>query len=410
MKDILGREIKDGDMCIGMAIGRNSPGMHIGVFQGSSVVYLGYSEEYINKSCTSNTYLIENPTKKELEIRDKINIFLQKEAEERERKANLKTIPLSKLEVGGIYKSTQGEMYLYLGKKKVIFEDFDYGNTDIKEGHCFAFFKNHNLITFPHKVEHFITIKISDDIYMQGYIDMLYVESYKDENGNEKKRVHIVDWKTSTRYQGAKIDAECGQLVIYAEGIRQALNIPLEDIVCEWNFLKYVTVTIEQKNGKKKDRYIERNSIGESLINTAKMWLKNFGYEDDIDKYVDEMVLNNNIDCLPDEVREKFEIHDCYVQVPLTEEKINDLKEDIINTVEEINSKEREYKNSEDENIFWQEVTDADEFRLATLSGYSRSLHKPYDQYLKEKELFKEETKSDSDADEDDLLAFVNSL
>lgn len=49
MKDILGREIKDGDMCIGMAIGRNSPGMHIGVFQGSSVVYLGYSEEYINK-------------------------------------------------------------------------------------------------------------------------------------------------------------------------------------------------------------------------------------------------------------------------------------------------------------------------------------------------------------------------
>ena len=272
------------------------------------------------------------------------------------------------------------------------------------------FFKNHNLITFPHKVEHFITIKISDDIYMQGYIDMLYIESYKDKNGNEKKRVHIVDWKTSTRYQGAKIDAECGQLVIYAEGIRQALNIPLEDIVCEWNFLKYVTVTIEQKNGKKKDRYIERNSIGESLINTAKMWLKNFGYEDDIDKYVDEMVLNNNIDCLPDEVREKFEINDCYVQVPLTEEKINDLKEDIINTVEEINSKEREYKDSKDENIFWQEVTDADEFRLATLSGYSRSLHKPYDQYLKEKELFKEETESDSDADEDDLLAFVNSL
>ena len=90
MTDILGREIKDGDMCIGMAIGRNSPGMHIGVFQGSSVVYLGYSEEYINKSCTSNTYLIENPTKKELEIRDKINIFIQKEAEERFHKINNK--------------------------------------------------------------------------------------------------------------------------------------------------------------------------------------------------------------------------------------------------------------------------------------------------------------------------------
>lgn len=273
------------------------------------------------------------------------------------------------------------------------------------------FFKNHNLIKFPHKVEQFITIKISDDIYMQGYIDMFYIETYIDENGNEKKRVHIVDWKTSTRYQGAKIEAESGQLMIYAEGIRQLLgNISLDDIVCEWNFLKYVTVTIEQKNGKKKDRYIERNAIGENLINTATMWLKAFGYEDDVEKYIDEMILNNNISCLPNEVRDKFEIKDCYVQIPLSEEKIIALKNDIINTVAEINEKEKAYKNNEDENIFWQEVTDADAFRLATLSGYSRTLHKPYDEYLKNQELFKNETENNSDSEEDDLLAFVNSL
>lgn len=275
------------------------------------------------------------------------------------------------------------------------------------------FFKTHNQIQFPHKVEHFITIKISENIYMQGYVDMLYIEPYTDTNGNERKRVHIVDWKTSTRYQGKKIDEECGQLVIYAEGIRQALNIPLEDIVCEWNFLKYVTVTYEQKNGNKKDRYIERNAIGESLINTAKMWLKHFGYEDDIEKYTDEMILNNNIDCLPTEVREKFEINDCYVQVPLSEEKVEDLKSDIIATVGEINSKTDEYSKTKDEDLFWQEVTDADEFRLATLSGYSRLKHKPYDLYLKENELFVDEDKqsySDSNDEEDDLLAFVNSL
>lgn len=274
------------------------------------------------------------------------------------------------------------------------------------------FFKNHDMIQFPHMVEHFITIKISDDIYMQGYVDMLYIEKYK-ENGEEKKRVHIVDWKTSTRYQGKKIDEECGQLVLYAEGIRQALNIPLCDIVCEWNFLKYVTITYEQKNGKTKDRFVERNKIGESLVNTAKMWLKDTGYDNDIEKYIDEMVLNNNIDCLPKEVREKFIIKDCYVQVPLSEEKINDLKNDIISTVSEINEKTEEYEKSKDENIFWQDVTDADEFRLATLSGYSRQKHKPYDAYLKEKELFNKQEDDNSDTDtteEDDLLAFVNSL
>ena len=272
------------------------------------------------------------------------------------------------------------------------------------------FFKHHNLIEFPHKVEHFITIKISDNIYMQGYVDMLFIEPYTDENGNEKKKVHIVDWKTSTRYQGKKIDEECGQLVIYAEGIRQALNIPLEDIICEWNFLKYVTVTYEQKNGKTKDRYIERNAIGESLINTAKMWLKHFEYnEEEIEKYTDEMVLNNNIDCLPKEVREKFVIKDCYVQVPLSETKIEELKADIIDTVGEIDNKTEEYSKTKDENLFWQDVTDADEYRLQILSGYSRKLHKPLDQYLKDKELFKEQEADEND-DEDDLLAFVNSL
>ena len=275
------------------------------------------------------------------------------------------------------------------------------------------FFKNHNLITFPHKVEHFITIQISDDIHMQGYIDMLYIEPYIDENGNERKRIHIVDWKTSTRYQGEKITKEGGQLMIYAEGIRQALNIPLEDIVCEWNFLKYVTVLVEQKNGKIKERYIERNVIGESLINTAKMWLKSFGYdEDNINKFVEKMIFENSIECLPDKVRAKFVIKDCYIQVPLTEEEIQNLKDDIVNVVNEITDKEREYKDSGDEEIFWQEVTQADEFRLFNLSGYSRKLHKPLDEYLKNKELFLKEENADdvASSDEDDLLAFVNSL
>lgn len=55
MKDILGRELKDGDLCIGMAIGRDSSGMHIGIFKGASVLYPSYNERYLHKSSTSNT-------------------------------------------------------------------------------------------------------------------------------------------------------------------------------------------------------------------------------------------------------------------------------------------------------------------------------------------------------------------
>ena len=277
------------------------------------------------------------------------------------------------------------------------------------------FFKNHNVIKQPHRIEHFIIIRITDDIVLQGYIDFLFTEKYTDENGNEKTRIRIIDWKTSTRYSGKKIDSECGQLVIYAEGIRQALDIPLEDIICEWNFLKYVTVTYEQKNGKKKNRYIERNVIGESLVNTAKMWLKEFGYEDDMESYIDKMILDNTIDCLPKEVRDKFEIKDCYVQVPLSEEKIDELKSDIVDTIHEFRDKEKEYKATKDEMLFWQDVTDEDAFRLATLSGYSRALHKPYDAYLKDLDMFKNNTDDDLDniennTEEDDLLSFLDSL
>ena len=302
--------------------------------------------------------------------------------------------------------------------------ELKYGRNDAEKNEKIAnkyencvrhFFRNHNVITQPHKVEHFITIRISDDIVLQGYIDFLFTEKYVDEDGNERTRIRIVDWKTSTRYTGKKIDEECGQLVIYAEGIRQALNIPLEDIVCEWNFLKYVTVTYEQKNGTFKDRFIERNSIGESLVNTAKMWLKHFGYEDDIDSYVDTMILENTIDCLPDEVREKFVIKDCYVEVPLSEEKIDELKADIIETIHDFREKEKEYRETKDEMLFWQDVTDADAYRLATLSSYSRKLHKPYDTYLKEQEMFQNNTDDEDDDiessnEEDDLLSFLDSL
>lgn len=247
------------------------------------------------------------------------------------------------------------------------------------------FFKNHIMINHPCRIEHFITIRISKDIVLQGYIDFLFVEKYKDSYGNKRTRIKIIDWKTSTRYTGEKIDKESGQLLIYAEGIHQILGIPLKDICCEWNFLKYVTVTYELKNGKKKDRHIERNIIGQSLINTAKLWLNHFGYSN-VDDYIENMVLENSINGLPDKVREKFVIKDCYVAVPLSEEKIDMLKQDIINTISEIKEKENKYQETKDENLFWKDITEADIFRVNTLSGYSRRLHKPYDKYLKANE------------------------
>ena len=121
------------------------------------------------------------------------------------------------------------------------------------------------------------------------------------------------------------------------------------------------------------------------------MWLKKLGYEPN--DFIEDMILNNTIDNLPQDVKLKFRISDCYVYLPLEESYINELKSDIISTVNEINKKAIEYKETENENLFWSDITNKNEYYFNVLSGYSRKLHKPYDEFLKEKEMFIQQDK-----------------
>lgn len=141
----------------------------------------------------------------------------------------------------------------------------------------------------------FCVIKVTDDIIFQGYIDNCGM--YKDENG--EKRIVITDYKTSTIYKGEKLGKESGQLYLYAEGIRQRTNLPLDHISIRYLFLKYVNVKCLQANGTWKERQIERNQIGNKLYTTAKMWLGKLGYGEGEyikDNYLDEMLMLNSID------------------------------------------------------------------------------------------------------------------
>lgn len=249
-------------------------------------------------------------------------------------------------------------------------------------------------------LEMFCTIQVADNIIFQGYIDNCGV--YIDENG--KKKIVITDYKTSTIYKGEKLEKESGQLYLYAEGIRQKTGMSLDDISIRYLFLKYVNVKYLQANGTWKERQIERNQIGSKLVSTAKMWLKKCGYNPD--DYIDDIVLYNSIDSLPDDVKEKIIISDCYVYLPLTPDNINNLKADIIETVTEIETKTKEYEKTNDENIFWTDVTEKNEYFFSVLSGYSRALHKPYDEYLKSKEMFN----TDNNDINDDLVELLENL
>lgn len=237
------------------------------------------------------------------------------------------------------------------------------------------FFTHYNSIGSSVACETFVPIKITDDIVFQGYIDAVY----KDADGF----YNIVDYKTSTMYSGKAIDDHAAQLVLYSEGLHQ-MGVPKDKIKCCWNFLKYVSVDYQQVNGKIATSHIERCLLGEKMVSKAKVWLKKLGYLNQSDELLTEMVATNSLDCLPDDVREKFTVRDCYIYVDDIFEKFEELKEEIINTIMLINNKTGEYQFSHDDHVFWddEETCKKQSYYFSNLSDYSIDQLKPYKEYI----------------------------
>ena len=236
------------------------------------------------------------------------------------------------------------------------------------------FFRNHTIYEYDLLIEKPIIAKIGNNVFV-GYIDAIY----KDNDDN----YHILDFKTSSIYTGKTLDEHLGQLTIYAIGLNQA-GVPLDKIKIGFNFLKYVSVQYEQKNGAVKTRNVERCKLGESLQSNAKMWLKSLGYEDDVDFYLKSLLDLNSIDVLPDDVQEKYVVSDCHVFADLNNNLVDKWVGLITNTIKDIYLREKDYEETNSDMCFW----DSDEnvkkqsYYFSSLCSYSPFLHKPYAAYL----------------------------
>ncbi|MCI9976550.1 PD-(D/E)XK nuclease family protein [Clostridioides difficile] len=266
------------------------------------------------------------------------------------------------------------------------------------------FFKQHDQITYKSKLEQFVIIEVGKYIF-QGYIDFIY----KDGNGI----YNIVDWKTSTIYTGKKIEKERGQLVLYAESLIQK-GVPINKIKIKWNFLKYCTVTQtlltidkETKQHKSKNKNCLRTEWVKGIEPTLRKWLKKMSFDElEVEDMISTSIENNNLDNMPDNVKNKFKLLDCYVDIPLSQEVIDELKQDIIFTLDEINKKTEEYKETKDDNLFWTEIDKSNEFYFSNLMGYSKNEHIPYKEYLDDLNMFKK----DKEIKENDDMNWLNNL
>ena len=242
------------------------------------------------------------------------------------------------------------------------------------------FFKNH--VPYKHKllIEKPIVVNISDEkennVFV-GYIDALY----KDEDGY----VYPIDFKSSSIYTGDKLKENSGQLILYSIGLNQ-IGIPLDKLKPCFNFLKYCTVQYQLKKGDIKYRNVERCKLGESLQSNAKTWLKHFGYKSD--DYLKEMLDTNSIDCLPEEVKEKYVITDCHVPVELNEEIVKKWINHITVTLKDIELREQDYEETKSDKCFWddEESIRKQEYYYSNLCSYSSYKLLPYKAFLEKKE------------------------
>jgi hypothetical protein len=115
MQDVLGREVNENDLVLGMTIDRHSDGMRFGVYNGISVNWRNGVT-----SVPANVYLIENPSEKEQGIKqniiEKVKAAKERDEEAKAKRKALKQIPTKDLVVGKSYEDDRGRRYVYLGK------------------------------------------------------------------------------------------------------------------------------------------------------------------------------------------------------------------------------------------------------------------------------------------------------
>ena len=103
------------------------------------------------------------------------------------------------------------------------------------------------------KTEQLVIYKVSDDDYVQGYIDLLKI--------NDDGTVSVYDWKTSSQFVGDHLIEAGRQLVLYAQALEQE-GYKVKDLA--WVMLKYCVVRWKQKNGKIKEKVCEwRNYVAQ---------------------------------------------------------------------------------------------------------------------------------------------------
>lgn len=231
------------------------------------------------------------------------------------------------------------------------------------------------------KTEQLVIYKVSEDDYVQGYIDLLRID--------DEGTVSVFDWKTSSQFKGDHLIEAGRQLVLYAQALEQA-GYEINELA--WVMLKYCVVSWKQKNGKIKEKICEwRNYVAQIRPYLLKPPVAVDIDEFELDALVDEAVEKNSLNGLPAELRDQFEVKQYVRYYDYTPEVI---KETLSYVTDQIQSfKDR----GEDEKNYPPKDVEKDSYFCSSLCGHNKKC--PY-----YKDYCSSFIKTDKKNEEDDLF------
>lgn len=164
--------------------------------------------------------------------------------------------------------------------------------------------------------EELVLYKLSDNRYVQGYIDLI--------RENSDGTISLYDWKTSTDFKSAELLHHGRQLVFYALA-KEAEGFKVKDV--SWIMLKYCEVKFmgkKRSNSKNKSEIVKvlnRGKLVSELYHHLENDLIEHGYDEiDIEIMLKKALKDNSLESLPPEISEKYTIKPYIRRYEITDE------------------------------------------------------------------------------------------
>ena len=172
-------------------------------------------------------------------------------------------------------------------------------------------------------------------IEIEGHWFIGYIDAVRLAEGE----IHVIDWKTSSKFSSKKIVEAGRQLALYKLALEKGYDIEVHKVM--WNMLKYVYVCHERKNKSIMRKMVNRGKIVSTMKDALEKDMKQQGLSDvEIFLYMEQALATNSLDVLPEFIKEKYWLEDCYLEYEVNEQVINELHSYIKESIAQIESKD----------------------------------------------------------------------